>query len=249
MELESPAQQEQQIETSPDITTQQVATQQAPQTIDQNQLAEQIASATVQAQKIAAVEKTNQEMTPEQQAEHFKTFNVNEDFTQNFVSALQPNEEGKVDLANVAKVLEQMRDGFVGQSLRAAELMQAQELGQFQQQLAPVQQFAAEQQQEKAWAGFAEKHPHLKDYRKVVDMVSSQLVASGYKPTNNDELFATVAQQVEAHIKAINPNTVFPKTQPNVTTPMSTVAMPGSQSVKTEDTGNQNPNFDADIFG
>lgn len=193
-------------------------------------------------------------MTPEQQAEYFKTFNIDEDFSKNFVQSLQPDDEGNVSVKNVAQVLSQFRDGVLAQAMRHDELLQEQYRAHFEQKLTPIQQAYQHQAQEKIWNDFALKHKHLAQYRSMVDQTASALKNQGYRPKSQDDLFDTVASAVTAQLKQINPQLEFPPpssntSQTNAHSGMNGTAM--STGFPTPQASRQNTNefFDSDVFG
>jgi hypothetical protein len=162
------------------------------------------------------------EMTPEQQAEYYAVFDPAADnFHESFYAAAQEE-----DPVARARAIGALRDGIVNQSLRGAELLIEQRMQQLMPQLAPAIQMSKETSKEKLWSDFSSKHPELSDHREIVDLVSTQLSATGFKPKNLDEGFTRVAEVAKGMLTKLNVAFSAPSTnqqRPNSSMPrMST---------------------------
>lgn len=149
----------------------------------------------------AQVESAPKEMTPEERAAYLQVFDPNADgFLDSFVGAITDSEATP---ETRAKALEHLRDGLVNQSVRGAQLLIQQEIGKLRQEIAPVLVESEQHQAEKLWKQFSEKHKDLADHRELVDAISVQLQAQGFKPKSLDEAFDRAAEVTRIMVKKL----------------------------------------------
>jgi hypothetical protein len=144
-------------------------------------------------------------MTEDELKEYLQVYEPTEDYVNAFQTAIISEESTPEDRQ---RALIGLRDGFMNQATRAAELMMEEKLQEMEQKLAPANNYAQQAQAEQLWNDFATKYPALKEHEQMVDMVSTSLVASGYKPASQDELFGKVAEGVTGLLQKTNPNFV-----------------------------------------
>jgi len=195
----------------PDVTQNPPANQQQQQAAPQNVIQftpEQVAQMFAANQQVAP-QTQQQQMSPEQMKEHFKTFDPDQTFLENFATALQPNQEGKVDLDKVKNVVSQLRDGLIAQAFRLTELHTQQQVQQVTQQFTPMQQAYLKQQEQAVWGDFTKNYPALTPFKTLVDATAQQMAPSLAPQLSREQKFQLVAQAVESQIKAFNPGFVL----------------------------------------
>lgn len=96
----------------------------------------------------------------------------------------------------------EMRDGLIKQSMTAAQHMIAMELEKVRGEVEPIRSFAQEQRAEKLRNQFTEQYPALKQYEKLMPMVTAALERSGFKPKSVEDGFKTLADEAAKVIKA-----------------------------------------------
>jgi hypothetical protein len=102
-------------------------------------------------------------------------------------------------------LLNQMRDGMVNQSFRAAELLLEQRLAQIDQRYAPVLAAAQKQEAKALQKDFETRYPQLKGQEELVNSITAGLSAQGFRPKSKDEAFESVAKLAEGILKKVNP--------------------------------------------
>tara|TARA_R110002110_G_scaffold75915_2_gene200351 strand:- start:1691 stop:2374 length:684 start_codon:yes stop_codon:yes gene_type:complete len=137
-------------------------------------------------------------MTEQELAAHLQVWEPNEQFADAFRTAITDENATSDDRM---RAFEMMRDGVVNQATRGAELMIEDKFNELRNQVSPATEYAYKAQAEAMWTEFTGKHPELSDHKDLVDMVSSNLASSGYKPTSKDELYGKVAEAAEGMIK------------------------------------------------
>lgn len=192
---EPEVQTEDQVEQEPQ--EQQAPVAQQPHTIDHDAIARTVASTIQQYQQPAP----ERQFTPEEIAQHFQIWNPDE----RYVNDLNKLTDPEVPLAERQMLLAQMRDGMVAQAHRSAELLIEQKLSQFSQQVAPAVRLAEERAAKQAMKTFETKYPGLKGQSALVNAISAQLGAQGFKPKSQDEAFEKVAKTAESILKQSNP--------------------------------------------
>lgn len=188
----------------------------------------------------SAVESAPKEMTPEERAAYLQIFDPNADgFLDSFTSAIT-SEEATPEVR--AKAIEHLRDGLVNQSIRGAQILIDQRMADMQARFAPLLQSAEVQKAEELWTAFATKHNDLKDHRELVDAVSVQLQAQGYKPASLDEAFTRAADVTRQMISKMTgkpvstpANPTAPNTMPRMS-PTNTNTSAGNPPASGNDT-------------
>jgi len=137
-------------------------------------------------------------MTEQELAAHLQVWEPNEQFAEAFRTAITDEEATSTDRMRAFEV---MRDGMVNQATRGAELMIEDKFNELRNQVSPATEYAYKAQADAMWNEFTGRHPELSDHKDLVDMVSSNLASSGYRPTNKDELYGKVAEAAEGMIK------------------------------------------------
>tara|TARA_R110000803_G_scaffold136034_1_gene202996 strand:- start:31738 stop:32544 length:807 start_codon:yes stop_codon:yes gene_type:complete len=192
-------------------------------------------------------------MSPEDRAAHFQTFDIDANFSEGFVGALSPNEEGQVDFNKVGDVFGQFRDGVAAQTMRHTELALERQRAEIMQQFAPLQQAHQQQQADRVWNDYTAVNPAHAPYKSIVDAAASQLTQSGFQPSSSEQLYATIAAQVNATLTAINPQFTpqTPTTPPIVPAPTGLSGIAMAQGLPTPKPTNQNtnPDYDSEVFG
>ena len=152
-----------------------------------------------------APEPTIDDMSPEERAEYLQIFDPAANrFDQRFVDAIQNAENPTERL----KAIGDLRDGIINQSLPASELLIEQRMAEMQQSIAPAIAQSRSTQAEQVWDKFSKTHTGLANHKELVDAMSTQLAASGYKPKNQQELFDKVAQLSTAVLAKAGVNVV-----------------------------------------
>lgn len=157
---------------------------------------EEIAAEVVKQMPEAAPEQPT--MTEQELAAHLQVWEPNEQFADAFRTAITDDEATADDRMRAFEV---MRDGVVNQATRGAELMIEDKFNELRNQVSPATEYAYKAQADAMWDEFTGKYEQLKDHKDLVDMVSSNLASSGYKPANKDELYGKVAEAAEGMIK------------------------------------------------
>jgi len=179
--------------------------------IDPNAIAAAVAQGMAQHQQ--QLQSAPRQMTPEETAQYLQVFDVTADgFIDNFHAAMT-DPEATPDQRKA--LFERMRDGLVNQSLRGAEIFVDQRIAQLRQEFQPALVAQEQQQAASIWETFSAKHPDLKDHRELVDTVSIQLQASGFKPTSLDDAFSRAAATTRTLLKLPEPVAGAKPTAPN----------------------------------
>lgn len=137
------------------------------------------------------------------------------------------------------RAIEQMRDGFVRQSMTMAEYVIQQRLAEIAERYAPVEEVATEYRTEKLKAEFYGKYPDLKGLDELAIMVRDQFVREGKKFPTKDKALQAVAEAVRAKVKQLagvagvagNGAGASQQQQQKSTTGMSTVSAGGQGGV------------------
>ncbi len=168
-----------------------------PPAIDHEAIARTVAS-TMQSMQPAPQQR---QYTPEELAQHLQVWNPEESFVNELNKLVDP----EVPLAERAKLLHQMRDGMVGQSFRAAELLLEQKMAEIEQRYQPALKYATAQESKQLMREFETKYPTLKGQKELVDSITARLGAQGFRPKSKDEAFEKVATVAEQILKGVNP--------------------------------------------
>lgn len=167
--------------------------------VDQNAIASAVASGIAAHQQ--ALQSQPKEMTAEQRAEYLQIYSINDGFLDAYHALNDPEATPETRRG----VLEQFRDGVVNQALRGSEIFLDQRIEALRQEFAPTMHAQAHQQAEDVWSQFATKHPDLKDNRALVDTVSNQLYAAGFRGKDLDESFSRAASTTRSLLKLPEP--------------------------------------------
>lgn len=186
----------------------------------------------------ASVQSAPKEMTPEERAQYLQVFDPNQDgFVDSFVAAIT-DAEATPEVRT--KAINHLRDGVVNQALRGAELLLEQRMSALEQRFQPVLATSVEQQAKQMWEDFTTKHPDLKDHQNLVNLVSTQIQQSGYKPASLEDAYNRTA---DATRELIATTTGKPYVKPVVTQAEPKTTMPRmSQTNTTASAGNPSPN-------
>lgn len=187
--------------------------------------AESIAAAVTQGMQAA---QPQPQMTQEQINEQMNVWNPNEEFAQSMVSALTPNEEGQINPAGLASVLQNMHLKQMQQAQTFARASVAQMQQQFSGDLQPLQQQYQQQQQKQSQDAFIKSYPTLKPFSSLMQAAASQLQSTGAVFSTKEQLYPALASTMEQMVKAINPaftlNNAAPAGQQSGITPASLMA-------------------------
>lgn len=157
-----------------------------------------LVAATMQANREPQAPK---QMTAEEAAEHFQVFNPDD----SFVNGLNKLADPEATPAERRAIVNQLRDGLVNQSFRAAELLLDQRLAQLDSRYAPVLAIAQKQEAAQLEKAFVGKYPALKGQTDLINSITAGLTAQGFKPKSPDEAFDKVAGIAESILKKVNP--------------------------------------------
>lgn len=127
-----------------------------------------------------------------------------------------------------------MRDGLMHQVMTGMQLMLKDQGQQFSEQLNPLQEFMAQQNQVQAVKAFETDYPALKGQDQIVNMVADQIQNTpGYVRQDTKAFFKQVASATEALIKQQNPTFTLGAVPATVT---PTTTMPTMASTQTTST-------------
>ena len=137
-------------------------------------------------------------MTEQELASHLQVWEPDEQYVEAFRTAITDEDATSNDRM---RAFEMMRDGMVNQATRGAELMIEDKFNELRNQVSPATEYAYKAQADAMWTEFTGRYEQLKDHKDLVDMVSSNLASSGYRPSSKDELYGKVAEAAEGMIK------------------------------------------------
>ncbi len=171
----------------------------APVALDAKAVAE-IVSATINANRQQQAPPPRQ-MTAEEAAQHFQVFNPDD----NFVNGLNALADENATPDDRRKIVNQLRDGLVNQSFRAAELLLEQKMQEMDQRYAPAVQYMQQREAKQLLKDFETTYPALKGQSELVNSITSSLSQQGFKPASKEAAFEKVAQVAEQILKKVNP--------------------------------------------
>jgi hypothetical protein len=164
---------------------------QAPAAIDPNALAQSIVKAQQEAQRQNAAAAQSQGLTEEQFNAKYGIRKI----TAQDIQAIFDQDPNKA-----AAAFQNILDAKVRQAVLMAQGVLEPKIGEFQQQLTPVQAMMQRQQEETIWNHFILKYPDLKDERALVYETVNAHLARGTKFSSPDEAMKTVAEFVQGQI-------------------------------------------------
>jgi hypothetical protein len=162
-----------------------------PQSIDPKALAQSIVQAQHEAQRQNAQAAQSQGLTEEQFNAKYGVRKI----TAQDVQAIFDQDPNKA-----AAALENIMNAKVRQAVLMAQGVLEPKLGEFQQQLSPVQAMMQKQHEEAIWTNFATRYPDLKDERALVYETVNAHLARGTKFSSPEEAMKTVAEFVQGQI-------------------------------------------------
>ena len=154
-------------------------------------------------------------MTEQELASHLQVWEPDEQYVEAFRTAITDEEATSADRL---RAFEMMRDGVVNQATRGAELMIEDKFNELRNQVSPATEYAYKAQADAMWEEFTGRYEQLKDHKDLVDMVSSNLASSGYRPSSKDELYGKVAEAAEGMIKRFDHSFNLKGSQPQQST-------------------------------
>jgi hypothetical protein len=164
---------------------------QAPAAIDPNALAQSIVKAQQEAQRQNAAAAQSQGLTEEQFNAKYGIRKI----TAQDIQAIFDQDPNKA-----AAALENIMNAKVRQAVLMAQGVLEPKLGEFAQQLSPVQAMMQKQHEEAIWTNFVTRYPDLKDERALVYETVNAHLARGTKFSSPEEAMKTVAEFVQGQI-------------------------------------------------
>jgi len=195
---------------------QQQAAPPAAPAFDSRAIAE-IVSATMQSMRPAEPQR---QMTAEEAAQHFQVFNPDD----NFVNGLNKLADADATPAERREIVNQLRDGLVNQSFRAAELLVEQKMAEMEKQFSPAVQYMQQREAKNLQKEFETQYPALKGQSELVNSITASLTQQGFRPKDKNEAFEKVAQFAEKILKGVNPEFTLGQKQQRGGTRMPSMA-------------------------
>ena len=162
--------------------------------------ADEIAGEVLKQQQAVAPEV---KMTDEELKEYLQVFEPDEVFAEAFRTVLMDEEATGADRV---KAFQPLIKGIVNQSVRGAELLMEEKLATVNEKFGTAAAYAQQAQANAMWDDFSGKYPVLKEHKELVDMVSTNLLTAGYKPTSKGELYDKVATGAAGMIQKFDQN-------------------------------------------
>jgi hypothetical protein len=212
------------------VVQQPVAPQAQPQqqsAIDPKALAQSIVQAQYEAQRQNAQAAQSQGLTEEQFNAKYGIRKI----TAQDVQAIFDQDPNKAAVA-----LENIMNAKVRQAVLMAQGVLEPKLGEFAQQLSPVQAMMQKQHEEAIWTNFVTRYPDLKDERALVYETVNAHLARGTKFSSPEEAMKTVAEFVQGQITRLRgtgqaqPSATTQAAQPRPATRTMTPTLTGGRS-------------------
>lgn len=137
-------------------------------------------------------------LTEAELAEYMQVYQPDEKFVDAFQEAIV-GEDSTAEMRIAA--FNTMRDGIVTQATRGAEMIVAEEVNKLRQEFGSSSAYVQEAQATAMWDDFSGTYPQLKEHKELVDMVSTNLLSSGFRPGTKAELYGKVSDGVSGLIQ------------------------------------------------
>jgi cell fate (sporulation/competence/biofilm development) regulator YlbF (YheA/YmcA/DUF963 family) len=176
-------------------------------------------------------------------AEYMQVYQPDAQFVDAFQEAIV-GEDSTADMRIAA--FNTMRDGIVTQATRGAEMIVAEEVNKLRHEFGASSAYAQEAQAHAMWNDFSTTYPQLKDHKELVDMVSTNLLSSGYRPGTKDELYGKVSDGVSGLIQKFDQSFKL-EGQQGQTQPAAMPEMASSSAVPQGGPGEPGPATRSDV--
>lgn len=184
--------------------------------IDYDRIGEGVAHALSRHQQ-APAEQAPQQLTPEQEAEYFRRYQLNpEKLEEAFGEMSTP--------AARQELMTEIIEGLRQEMLRVNELTYGMTEQTLNSRLSPFEQMQMQATQRDFFGGIMAKYPVFKGKQAALQQAMKQMGAEGYKPTSADEAMEAVAKKAEMLAQTFNENFSLQGGSPQVAPAQKAVA-------------------------